>query len=220
MRRCSYASLGSRTGCRHELGRRTGEDYAHVAYERLDREPESQMAHSAGSDGQREHADPGRGGDQCRRAWRPWHVGPERRAGRAAHCRVPPAKRRQSQRQLPDLARPALRARDQRGDAAASAGPIRRPRFGASARTGGRCQRCRRRARRGAAGHEAGDGELSLRITGARRSSALSNPQGSLFCRAPRQSRKRDCSSRGVSTRSSRRAPRPAAIAPLLPAST
>ena len=38
-----------------------------MADERPDREPEIQMAHSAGSDGQREHAGPGRGGDQCRR---------------------------------------------------------------------------------------------------------------------------------------------------------
>src|SRR5215831_3625396 len=57
------------------------------------------MAHSAGSDGQREHAGSGRGGDQCRRAWRPRHVGPQRRAGRTTHRRVPSAMRQHLQAQ-------------------------------------------------------------------------------------------------------------------------
>ena len=36
-----------------------------MADERLDRAPKSEMAHSVGSDGQREHANSGRGGKQC-----------------------------------------------------------------------------------------------------------------------------------------------------------
>ena len=84
--------------------------------ERFNRETAPQMADSAGADGQRQHAGVGRGGEQCGRSWRPRHVGAERREGRAPHRRVSPAKRRQSQRQLPDLARSTLRARDQRGD--------------------------------------------------------------------------------------------------------
>jgi len=71
------------------------------------------MASSAGTDGQREHTVVGCGGDQRGRAWRSRHVGQKRRASCASRRRISPAKRRQPERQLPDLARSALCAPSQ-----------------------------------------------------------------------------------------------------------